>query len=260
MTKATIPLPDADGYWHYTYVTYHPDTGEWYGGKHSTNNLNDGYVGSGNWVLTHPGRQELVTKIVEFFYSEEHAYAAEMALVTLSCIDADPLCRNETEGGLGFSREAAARRDADLEYQRRNGAGRAKRSANPEWHKNRNAALARVYADPEWQRKTREANARLAADPEWRQKIREANVRKVADPEWQKKHLEGIRRRTADPEWRRKNHEAALRRAADPEWHRKIRERHADPEYQRKKREGIARYQAKRRLADADSAAEPAHA
>jgi hypothetical protein len=23
--------------WHYTYVTYNPDTGQWYGGKHSTN-------------------------------------------------------------------------------------------------------------------------------------------------------------------------------------------------------------------------------
>jgi hypothetical protein len=76
MSISNVPAPDADGYWHYTYVTYRPNTGEWYGGKHSTSNLNDGYLGSGKWVRNHPDRRELVIEIIEFFYSEEHAYAA----------------------------------------------------------------------------------------------------------------------------------------------------------------------------------------
>jgi len=35
---------------HFVYKTYREDTGEYYIGRHSTVNINDGYFGSGGWV------------------------------------------------------------------------------------------------------------------------------------------------------------------------------------------------------------------
>jgi hypothetical protein len=271
--KAIIPPPDADGYWHYTYVTYHPDTGEWYGGKHSTKNLEDGYLGSGNWVLTHPARHELVTEIVEFFYSEEHAYAAEVSLVGI--VAADPLCRNEIDGGNGMTtkraaalratpewqeamrrvfsdpawlekiREARIRQAADPEWQRKVREGVAKRDADPEWHKRCRAALAKLHADPDWRRKAAETLARTMATPEWREKNREVGARNAANPEWQRKLREALKRRDANPANQIKMKQIGLRRRANQELKQKTCEilaaARADPEWRRKQKEGIIR-------------------
>jgi DNA-binding CsgD family transcriptional regulator len=110
MIKAKVKRPAADpqGYWHYTYVTCDPETGQWYGGKHSTRKLNDGYRGSGDWIRDHPCPERLVTKIVAFHASEEAAYLAEAALIT-DDIANDERCMNRTGGGYGISSEAARR-------------------------------------------------------------------------------------------------------------------------------------------------------
>ena len=42
VTTAPIPRRGADGRYHYLYVTYDIETFEWYGGKHSTDNPQDG--------------------------------------------------------------------------------------------------------------------------------------------------------------------------------------------------------------------------
>ena len=247
----TRPSPDADGYWHYTYVTYHPDTGEWYGGKHTTSNLNDGYSGSGNWVSNHPAQTELITEIIEFFYSEDHAFAAEASLIDLAVIDSDPLCRNKIEGGLGISVSAAAKLSTDPEWRRKVRGAAIRKATDPEWRRMNRETLARVRTDPDYQRKIREASAKRSADPEYRQKNREALARMRADPDYQQKHREGVARMQADPQWQRKNREALARLHADPECQRKVREaaikRSLDPEWRRKTREAAIRRAANRR-------------
>src|SRR6516165_6998466 len=47
---APVPYLGSDGQYHFLYVTHHIVTIDWYGGRHSTDDLNDRYVGSGNWV------------------------------------------------------------------------------------------------------------------------------------------------------------------------------------------------------------------
>lgn len=248
--SAIVPRPDDDGYWHYTYVTYHPATGEWYGGKHSTDNLDDGYLGSGRWVKNHPAREELVIEIVEFFYSEEHAYAAEAALIDFVAIDTDPLCRNRRDGGYGCSREANARLAADPLWQQRHREGIAGWPNDPEWRRNNLKLAARNVADPEWQRKMREVGANNAANPEWQKNVREGIARRSTNQQWLENNREANRRLREDPVWQQKNREVAARNLADPDWLRKLREgitrRNADPEYRRRYREGLIRREANR--------------
>jgi hypothetical protein len=104
-----IPYRGGDGRYHLLYVTHHIDTGEWYGGRHSTNDLNDGYAGSGDWPqvwkLLAPGM--LVTEAIEFFTDVESLKRAEAKWITLATIAADPLCRNVQEGGHGLTSASA---------------------------------------------------------------------------------------------------------------------------------------------------------
>ena len=243
--SAIVPLPDADGFWHYTYVTYHPDTFEWYGGKHTTANLKDGYLGSGNWIKNHPARGELLIDIVEFFFSEEHAYAAEVALVNFDIIQTDSFCRNETDGGFGFTRDVARRLKAHPKWRQKNSEKNSRLPTNPEWLRKIREAAARRTTDLEWRRKNREANVKLAADPEWRHKHQLAVLRNKADPEWLRKNREANARLAADPEWLRKNREVGVRNSANQQRQQKLRDlaiqRSADPEYRRKNLEVGAR-------------------
>lgn len=47
-TPPVTPRRGTDGRYHFIYVTYDIETLEWYGGKHTTDNLDDGYRGSAN--------------------------------------------------------------------------------------------------------------------------------------------------------------------------------------------------------------------
>ena len=51
--------------YHFIYKTY-VESGKYYIGRHSTENLNDGYQGSGNWVLSIKDKSILTTEILEF--------------------------------------------------------------------------------------------------------------------------------------------------------------------------------------------------
>ena len=266
MTEASTPPADADGYWHYTYVTYHPDTGEWYGGKHSTSNLNDGYAGSGHWVRRHPARVELVTEIIQFFEAEDKAYMAEAAMITTAIIDGDPLCRNALEGGCGIKRAGVMRLLADPEYREKQAAMLRARAGDPGYRRRHREAVIRLAADPEWKEKHRRAMQSLADHPTWKDNQTKAMAKLHADPEYQQNRRAGFKRWFADPVAQQKHREhldrirnepgkirrvreANVRRSTDPEWLRKMRvilvERNArlaaDPEWQRKIREARSR-------------------
>lgn len=97
MTTQPTPRRGSDGKFHFLYVLYHLDTLEWYGGRHSTDNLRDGYKGSGNWaqVWKQIAPDLLVMEPIEFFPDVVSLKAAEATWITLETIAADPLCRNE---------------------------------------------------------------------------------------------------------------------------------------------------------------------
>jgi len=103
--SASVPFRGDDGRYHFLYVTYQIYTLDWYGGRHSTRNLNDGYVGSGDWpqLWKHLAPEVLLTVPIEFFPDVESLKRAEAQWITLEGIEADPLCQNVQEGGYGVT-------------------------------------------------------------------------------------------------------------------------------------------------------------
>ena len=55
---------------HYIYKITH-NNGHFYYGRHSTNNLDDGYMGSGNWVKSVKDKNNLFKEIIEFASSTD---------------------------------------------------------------------------------------------------------------------------------------------------------------------------------------------
>lgn len=86
---------------HFIYETRCKKTGKFYRGKHSTDDLDDGYIGSGVWITRGQrknGRDQYERTILEFC-SEENLSDREIALIAE--VYDDPNCMNLTEGGIG---------------------------------------------------------------------------------------------------------------------------------------------------------------
>jgi len=80
--------------YHFVYQTTNLINNKIYIGKHSTRNLNDGYMGSGPSLLhaiNKHGKENFKTEVLLFLETEEEAYAVEAALV-----DRDFVCRDDT--------------------------------------------------------------------------------------------------------------------------------------------------------------------
>jgi hypothetical protein len=89
---------------HYIYKTTCNITGRWYIGMHSTNNLEDGYMGSGK-ILRHSirkyGVENHTKEILEYLPSREELILREQKIVNKELIG-DGKCMNLREGGGGF--------------------------------------------------------------------------------------------------------------------------------------------------------------
>lgn len=91
--------------WHYVYVITNNINGKRYVGKHSTNNLDDGYMGSG---VTLKGSQKrygienFSKRIVNFFDTEDEAYAYEERYIARVDAVKNDRFYNVINGGIGF--------------------------------------------------------------------------------------------------------------------------------------------------------------
>lgn len=88
---------------HVIYKTTCLITGKYYIGMHSTDNLNDGYKGSGKYLrhsMNKHGEENHVVEILEHHKSRELLRLREEKIVTLEIID-DPKCMNLRLGGCG---------------------------------------------------------------------------------------------------------------------------------------------------------------
>ena len=83
----------------YTYITRHTN-GRFYVGRHSTDNLDDGYKGSGNWVKSILDKSTITTEILEFFDDYTVLKAAEVLLI--NSVFGTPGCMNYTRKSNGF--------------------------------------------------------------------------------------------------------------------------------------------------------------
>jgi len=89
--------------YHYIYKTTNTINGKFYYGKHSTNNVDDGYLGSGKALKTaikKYRRDVFVREVLAYCDSEEDAYELEELVVTQEEVDKD-MCYNITLGGQG---------------------------------------------------------------------------------------------------------------------------------------------------------------
>lgn len=89
-----------------TYRTENKINGHFYYGKHATDDLGDGYLGSGvrlRDAIRKYGRAAFVKEIIGFHRDEWEMNDAEYRLITPDLI-ADPRCYNLTAGGCGRAR------------------------------------------------------------------------------------------------------------------------------------------------------------
>lgn len=77
---------------HYTYKITHLETNEYYVGRHTTNNLDDNYYGSGVWVNKQP-KNKLKKEILQFYSSVDNLLIAEEVLICENF--ENPLCMNK---------------------------------------------------------------------------------------------------------------------------------------------------------------------
>lgn len=269
MADLIIPLPDANGYWHFIYVTTDPETGEWYGGKRSNKKhpANDRYLGSGIWIRTHPFRERLRRKIVAFYASSAEVFAAEAEMITWTVIMDDALCMNKTAGGVGLTVEDRHRMRTDPNYQKAHTAamqrlyassawreahavGIRRRGTDPKWVKSHTEALQRRKADPNWQKANAAALQRTHANPDVQAKIAASNRRLASDPEWLAANAVAIQRMRADPNYQ-EVHAAAMQRMHDaPEWKEAhtagIAKRSENPEWRERNAAHLQRMRARR--------------
>lgn len=104
----------------FIYKTVNNFTVQYYIGVHRTDNIDDGYIGSGRQLLKavrELGKSNFKTYILEFAETDQEAFALEKKYVTKEIVN-DPLSYNMTTGGAGrlsygeecnFSEEGLAR-------------------------------------------------------------------------------------------------------------------------------------------------------
>jgi hypothetical protein len=89
--------------YHITYKTVCLETGRYYIGMHSTDTLNDGYLGSGVRLrrsIQKYGKDRHTRQILAVFATREQAAQNEVVLLSEE-VRKDPLCMNCGPGGLG---------------------------------------------------------------------------------------------------------------------------------------------------------------
>jgi hypothetical protein len=128
-------MPRKQKVYHFIYKTTCLITNKFYIGMHSTNNLEDGYLGSGKrlwYSLNKYGRENHKLERLEFFDTRKQLRYKEIEIVNEDLIK-NPLCMNLKEGGDGGFVNEEHRKKCTI-------AGLKSQWSNPEyikWHKDR---------------------------------------------------------------------------------------------------------------------------
>jgi hypothetical protein len=89
--------------YHYIYKTTYKNSGKYYVGMHSTDNLNDGYIGSGKiirYAIKRYGKDNFIFEIIEFLSDRKSLIKREIEIVNKELLS-DTNCVNIVEGGSG---------------------------------------------------------------------------------------------------------------------------------------------------------------
>lgn len=96
-------MPRLQHKYHFIYKTTNIKNGKYYIGMHSTSNLDDGYIGSGNRIrraIRKHGKENFKFEVLEFFDCRELLAQREKELITEELLR-DPMCMNLKKGGEG---------------------------------------------------------------------------------------------------------------------------------------------------------------
>jgi len=96
-------MPRKQKKYHFIYKTTNEVNGKFYVGMHSTDDLDDGYIGSGKYLwnsIRKYGRENFRIEILESFESRGELKKREEELVNEDMLK-DPLCMNLRKGGEG---------------------------------------------------------------------------------------------------------------------------------------------------------------
>jgi hypothetical protein len=185
--NSVIPFTDTDGFYHFTYLTINTVNNKFYLGKHTTKDLNDGYIGSGiaflNAVKKH-GYLNFQHYRLQFFNTAQDAYVAEALLITEDVIkkykDELKVCYNlKTGGGSGgiLSEESKAKISK---------------------------AIKETWSRPEVKEKQSKAQKELHARPEYKEKISKVRKDAFAKPEYKAKMSKALKEAMNRPEIKEK--------------------------------------------------------
>jgi hypothetical protein len=206
--RASAPYRGNDGQYHFLYVIHHIETFEWYGGRHSTDNLNDGYAGSGDWPLLW---SQIAPEMLVIFPDVGSLKQAEAKWITLETISADPLCRNVQEGGHGVTSATMKARHAIAGYPAAVGKNIQARLQEPDVNRRLREGQRRGWKR-DWERRV--AAIRASITPELCA-LRSINSREVnARPEVKAKRSRSLKESLAAPDKRQRKRETANERWA----------------------------------------------
>ncbi len=89
--------------YHFIYKTTNILNGKFYIGMHSTDNLNDGYLGSGKRIwysIKKYGKEKFKIEHIEFYPTRDALIQREIELINKDILK-DPMCMNLMQGGWG---------------------------------------------------------------------------------------------------------------------------------------------------------------
>jgi hypothetical protein len=96
---------------HFIYKTTHTN-GKYYIGRHSTENINDGYIGSGLWPSSIKDKSTLTREILEYAESAEQVKRLEGQY--LAEYYSKPGCMNRTADPIGFDSDSNPMKDPTI--------------------------------------------------------------------------------------------------------------------------------------------------
>lgn len=149
-------MPRKQKKYHYIYKTTNNITGRYYYGMHSTDNLDDGYLGSGKrlrYSINKYGKDAHTKEILEYCNSRENLKKKEAEIVNLNEIAKEDCMNLQPGGGGGFINEA--HRIKNLKAFAKGGRKRLKElRKDPNWVEADSNRRKELWKDLEYREKT----------------------------------------------------------------------------------------------------------
>jgi hypothetical protein len=135
---------------HIIYKTTHKN-GKYYIGRHSTNNLDDGYLGSGKWIRAIKDKSSLTREVIEYGENEENLLVLEGKHLLEHY--GKPNCMNRTVDPIGFNSKNNPMKNPKVA---------SKISGDNHWsHKHPEKHKEKFSGDAHWMNKNPEAKQRF---------------------------------------------------------------------------------------------------